>query len=698
MAISDGVATTHATVNINVTPVNDAPGATGSATLAAINEDTASPSGATVSALFGGNFSDATDQVAGGSSANTFAGIAISSYTVDASKGAWQYSTNGGGSWTPLNSATITAAITLNASDLLRFVPAANYNGAATALSANLIETGFAITSGVTVNLTGATGGTTHVSSGTVALSETIIAANDAPVLDASKSPVIGSIGEDAPAPVGISVGNLVSGNVVSLNPPIAGNVTDPDSGAVTGIAIIGTNSANGNWFYTTDNGNNWVAVGSVSNTSALLLNADVNTKFYFQPNANFNGTISDAITFRAWDRTSGTAGNKVDVSVNGGSTAFSSTFDTASFVVNAVNDAPVASGSATLAAINEDTANPPGATVISLFNGNLSDAADNVPGGSSSNSFAGIAVSNYTVDTSKGAWQYSTTGGSSWSALASATTTSAITLNGSDLLRFVPAANYNGAATALSANLIESGGPAISSGATVNLTGATGGPTHISSGTVALSEIINAVNDAPDTAAGSGSGNEDTTIAVSLSGSDIDGSVASFKITSLPVNGTLYADAGLTDPLLVGESVAASGNAATVYFKPNLNYNGSASFTYAAVDNNGAEDATPATASITVNSVSDAPVVQVVDTLTRVSVPDNVIAGTVPGTDPLAIHAIAPDINGEGRYVVYFSTESRADPGRQQRRRVRRCLSLRPADERNKNPHRYHAHSARLA
>src|SRR5207344_2824758 len=93
-------------------------------------------------ALFGGNFSDATDQVLGGSSANTFAGIAISSYTVDASKGAWQYSTNGGFNWTPLAGATTTAAITLNAADQLLFVPTPNYSGAATALSANLIESG----------------------------------------------------------------------------------------------------------------------------------------------------------------------------------------------------------------------------------------------------------------------------------------------------------------------------------------------------------------------------------------------------------------------------------------------------------------------------------------------------------------------------------------------------------------------------
>src|SRR5262249_23029856 len=110
-------------------------------------------------------------------------------------------------------------------------------------------------------------------------------------------------------------------------------------------------------------------------------------------------------------------------------------------------------------------------------------------------------------------------------------------------------------------------------------------------------------VNDAPDTAAGSGSGNQNTTIAVSLSGSDVDGSVASFKITSLPVNGTLFADAALTDTLLVGESVTATGNAATVFFQPNLNTNGPDSFTYAAVDNNGAQDPTPATASITVQN-----------------------------------------------------------------------------------------------
>ena len=202
-------------LNTTITPVNDAPVASGSATLAAINEDTTAPPGATISSLFSANFSDAADQVASlnGSSANTFAGIAISSYTADASKGAWQYSTDSGADWTPLANATDGTAITLNATDMLRFVPAANYNGAATTLSANVIESGQSITSGATVDLTvtGATGGTSHISSGTIALSETINAVNDAPV--ASGSATLGTIDEDTASPAGATVNSLFGGN-----------------------------------------------------------------------------------------------------------------------------------------------------------------------------------------------------------------------------------------------------------------------------------------------------------------------------------------------------------------------------------------------------------------------------------------------------------------------------------------------------
>ena len=173
---------------------------------------------------------------------------------------------------------------------------------------------------------------------------------------------------------------------------------------------------------------------------------------------------------------------------------------------------------------------------------------------------------------------------------------TTAIVLNGTvaasgnaATVYFVPAANFNGPASFHYA-AIDNTGAEDASPATASIT-------------------VGAVNDAPETNAGSGSGVENAaSIAVSLSGSDIDGTVASFRITSLPLNGTLYSDAGLTTAIVLNGTVAASGNAATVYFVPAANFNGPASFQYAAIDNTGAEDASPATASIGVGAVNDAP------------------------------------------------------------------------------------------
>ncbi|MEH2588349.1 DUF5801 repeats-in-toxin domain-containing protein [Bradyrhizobium sp. AZCC 1721] len=163
---------------------------------------------------------------------------------------------------------------------------------------------------------------------------------NEAPVLDATDSPVIAAVNEDAPAPSG-AVGTLVSALVDTAGGGFD-NVTDAD-GPGLGIAITATNSANGTWHYSTNNGVTWAAVGAVSSTGALLLAADAGTRLYFKPSADYNGTVTDGITFRAWDESTGTAGTKVDASSNGGSSAFSSATDTASVTVNSVNDAPTA-------------------------------------------------------------------------------------------------------------------------------------------------------------------------------------------------------------------------------------------------------------------------------------------------------------------------------------------------------------------
>jgi hypothetical protein len=151
----------------------------------------------------------------------------------------------------------------------------------------------------------------------------------------------------------------------------------------------------------------------------------------------------------------------------------------------------------------------------------------------------------------------------------------------------------------------------AIESSETFTLTatvtaGSTGNASAAGTGTITDNDV------APTTNAGSGSGLEDAaSIAVSLSGGDADGSVAQFQITSIPnaaTVGTLYADAALTNPITLNETVTATVNAATVYFVPVANYNGSPTFQYTAIDNTGIVDATPATATITVTAVNDAP------------------------------------------------------------------------------------------
>ena len=168
---------------------------------------------------------------------------------------------------------------------------------------------------------------------------------NDAPVLNSAATPVLAAENEGAGAPVG-AVGTLVS-SLVDLNPPVGGlnNVTDTDSGAATGIALTATSTTNGSWWYSLDSGAHWTDVNAgsaVSNTNALLLAADAGTRIYFQPNANFSGPISAAITFRAWDQSSGAAGTKASTATNGGTTAFSSATDTADITINAVDHAPV--------------------------------------------------------------------------------------------------------------------------------------------------------------------------------------------------------------------------------------------------------------------------------------------------------------------------------------------------------------------
>lgn len=127
------------------------------------------------------------------------------------------------------------------------------------------------------------------------------------------------------------------TGNTGTLIADILGNsVSDADVIPVEGIAIIAVDNNNGNWQCYVDNA--WWSIAPVSANQAQLLQSDVPIRFV--PSSDWNGTAT--LTYRAWDRTTGSNRTKVDVRVNGGSTAFSSTEETASITVNSINDPPV--------------------------------------------------------------------------------------------------------------------------------------------------------------------------------------------------------------------------------------------------------------------------------------------------------------------------------------------------------------------
>ncbi|HEX8144754.1 MAG TPA: Ig-like domain-containing protein [Pyrinomonadaceae bacterium] len=410
-----------------------------------------------------------------------------------------------------------------------------------------------------------------------------VVVPNSAPVL-ADTAVSLASEAEDSGAPVG-PVGTLVS-SLVDLTTPAGGqdNVTDSDANPVTGMAITGANTANGNWFYSTNNGANWLALGAVSNSSARVLKADANTRLYFEPNADFNGTVSNGLTFRAWDQSNGLANGagSANTTPNGGSTAYSAATDVASITITEVNDAPTAVNDS-LSSVAEDS----GTRTISFasLTGNDSKGPANESGQTLTVTAVGNAV-----------------GGT-------------VQIVGTDVL-FTPAADYNGPA---------------SFDYTVEDNGTTNGGADPKTDSGSASFTVTEVNDAP------------TAVNDSLSSIAEDSGTRTIPFTDLtgndskgPANESGQALIVKTVSNAVGGTVQIVGT--DVLFTPTANYNGPASFDYTVEDNgttNGGADpltsAAAASVSFNVTDVNDTPTA-VNDSLS--SVAEDSGTRTIPFTD----------------------------------------------------------------
>ncbi|MEQ1592678.1 MAG: tandem-95 repeat protein [Thiobacillaceae bacterium] len=404
-----------ATASMTITAINDAPTSTITPASYTTNEGATLTLGGTGMSVSDVDASNATVQVT----------LSVTSGVIDASAGFSGVSISSSGTAAVTLSGTISQINNLLSGSMFSSLSYTSNTGAplpSDTLTMTIDDQGN----------TGAGGALTGSDTATIFITP----ANGAPTLDNSRSPTLTAQNEDDGAPVG-AVGTLVSSLVDFATPSgQVDNVTDPDSGAQLGIAITAASTTNGTWFYSTNNGANWNALGAVANNNARLLSADAVTRIYFQSNANYNGTIANAITFRAWDQTSGSNGVLASTSSNGGATAFSSSTDTgASLTVNAVNDAPVLdnSGAMTLTTITEDDAGNTGQTVASV----IASAGGNRITDVDASAVEGIAV--VSMNSGNGQWQYSLDNGTSWNAMGSVSDSAALLLRSSDLVRFVP-------------------------------------------------------------------------------------------------------------------------------------------------------------------------------------------------------------------------------------------------------------------
>jgi hypothetical protein len=233
-----------------------------------------------------------------------------------------------------------------------------------------------------------------------------------------------------------------------------------------------------------------------------------------------------------------------------------------------------------------------------------------------------------------------------------------AATLTGSDVdgdpLTFAVASQpAHGTLTGTPPNLTYTPAPSYNGPDSFTFTASDGTAT---SAPATLSITVTSLNDAPVATARSLSTPEDTQLPVTLTGSDADGDPLTFAVASQPAHGTL------------------TGTPPNLTYTPALNYHGPDSFTFTASD--GTATSAPATLSITVTPVNDAPVATARSlttqedralpvTLTGSDVDGDPLTfavasqpahGTLTGTPPNLTYTPAPSYNGPDSFTFTAS------------------------------------------
>lgn len=130
-------------------------------------------------------------------------------------------------------------------------------------------------------------------------------------------------------------------------------------------------------------------------------------------------------------------------------------------------------------------------------------------------------------------------------------------------------------------------------------------------SSTATVDITVTAVNDSPVADDQGVTTEEDTAVSITLTANDVDGDSLTYSVVVGPANGTL------------------SGSAPSLTYTPDVNYNGSDSFTFTVHD--GSVDSNTAKVDIAISTVNDSPVA---DDLTVTTDEDTAVAISLTGSD----------------------------------------------------------------
>jgi ELWxxDGT repeat protein len=362
------------TTNLTVVPVNDAPKLDLART--PVLPPIAGPTGVstdTVANLLGLSVTDPDGLTSG---------IAVVGFT--AANGTWSFFD--GTQFVSLPKVSASSPLRLNLATQLRF----------TATAAGTASLSYRAWDGVAI---GAETETAFVAAGGVA-----------PAFTSPANVALATINEDTANPPAIKV---------SLFSPTI-------SAAKKGIAITGT-SGSGTWQYRT--AATWLPVGTVSESSAILLR-DLDA-VRFVPSLNANGIAT--LTVKAWNATMGLPGDRADTTVG---SAFGNTSRNGVVTIVPVNDRPTIDGSGTPTLIPTAFNTPSAWTRVSDLLAGIVIADAETPG-----SF-GIAV---TATTGTGYWEYNNGGGPR---RLTASIARAKLISPTSQVRFVPTATFRGKAS----------------------------------------------------------------------------------------------------------------------------------------------------------------------------------------------------------------------------------------------------------